>query len=253
MLLYIGASDLDLLAVLGKVAAFTIVSHIIALANPVGDVPGGDASVGVSVVVLSVIRHNGQLHGVLINHLHARQHIGRTSAVILAAHHGGGGTVGKLHIATGRGCQQQQLESIVLNGDGLAIVVDQAFIDGDGVGSGTVFIILPFPALQHRLVLHIVTFLIRNQGAVIVDHRGDHHVGSAIGNDAVGPVTGYIGIRTKDQLVLPSHRRGGGIGRSLRRSLSGLGGTVSGRLGGVCVGAAASSQGQDHDRSQQQS
>ena len=243
----------DLLAVLGEVAAFAIVSHVIAFANPERDVPGADARVSIRIVVLRVLGNDGHGQGVVVNDLQARQHIGGAVPVVHAASNRVSGGSSELQLAGSRRADQQQPEHIVLNGDGLTVVVGQAFVDGDGVGGGAIFVVHTLPVLQDGGVLHVVAFLVGYQGVVVIDHSADHHVGSAIGYQTIGPVASDIGGGTEDQLVLANSGFSGSLGGCLSGGLVGgaFGRSLSPR--GVVATGLTCSQGENHDHSQQQS
>ena len=228
-------------AVEGEGSAFAVVGNVPALAEPEACAPGSNSCVGVSVVVVCVVSNDLQGQGVLVNDADTADEVNFTILVSFAAHDHGRGSGGDTQSGSCGRAAQQGTDGVILSGDGLTVVEGQAFLDLDGVGSAAVFIVDALPAFHNGSVVHVLTKLVGDHGAVVVQQVGNQHVGSTVLNQATGEVTGDVGGRTVDQLVFTGNGFSCG-GSCLSSSLS------------CCRGGAVATgdHGQNHCQGQQQ-
>ena len=209
--------------------------------------PGSGAGVGDVVVVGQLLSLDGDRVGHVVDQVHTGKVLGLTGEELVIAHQRitslAGIAVDLVHL---RATFQQQLEDIVLSGDGGAVAPDQAVVDGDGVGLGAILILHFLVAGHDSGIVNPGAFLVGNDSAIAVDQLIQLVVGGSIGEAGIIEVVLQIGSSTDDQLA-------GGL-----RGLAGFGSSgsfhscLSAFAGGVAddILLTASDQSKNHHNSQ---
>ena len=181
------AGELELLGdgVRGEVArdigALAVVLHIKALAQPVLEAEGHVRHVGQIVEIRDLVGHDGDGVGVVVNEADAGDG-GRVAVIVILAADVGQ-VAGQLRAGIGGhlGAGEDHRPHEVLRGDGLAVVVHQALVDGHGVGLGAVVVDDAVKVGADGRVDDVLAALIGGGDGVIVRHVTDHLVGGVVG------------------------------------------------------------------------
>ena len=223
--------------IVGEVHAVAVVLHV-GVADPQGNVVGGQTGVGDGVEVVGVIGRHGDGVGVIVDHPQTGQLLGAgaLSAVIgvegLEALQRHAGLVILAGGGHGHGAGEHHGEDhVVLHGHGGAVAELQVVIDGHGVGAGAVLVHGLFVRLHHGGVPLEAALLggsdgFQTGGQVLYVQIGRAGVGAAEGR--VTELAGQIGgVAHNDAVVLffggPVDQSGGGrpvgVGGMLVRAL----------------------------------
>ena len=219
----------------------------------------GEGSVAERIVIVGVVSCDLDGVGIGIQQADAGQFLGFAVLVLGATNNGVSGD-GRTGFLGGRGQLDQSISDVVSSGDGLAVVVGQAFVDLDGEGDGAVVVLGLVDGGSRGLVHDHLTELIENNGVIVVDQVADGLVAGVVGPPCVAEVTGDLGGAAVDDLVLT------GLGRSRGRILGRgvvFGGSVGVFSGGVGVAGsglsglfgvvcAAGEHGSNHDDDEKQ-
>ena len=214
-------------------------------------------SVAERIVIVGVVSCDLDGVGIGIQQADAGQLLGLAVLVLGAAENGVGGD-GRAGFLRGRGQLDQSVGDIVSSGDGLAVVVGQAFVDLDGEGDGAVVVLGLVDGGSRGLVHDHLTELIENDGVIVVDQVADGLVAGVVGPPCVAEVAGDLGGAAVDDLVLTGLdgsrilNRGGVFGGSgVCGGVGVFAGSygLSGLFGVVC---AAGEHGSNHDDDEKQ-
>ena len=210
-------------------------------------------SVAERIVIVGVVSCDLDGVGIGIQQADTGQLLGLAVLVLGTAENGVGGD-GRAGFLRGRGQLDQSVSDVVSSGDGLAVVVGQAFVDLDSPGDGAVVVRGLLDGGSGGLVHDHLAELIENDGVIVVDQVADDLVAGVVGPPGVAEVTGNFGGAAVDDLVLTGLgssgllRRGGVFGGSGVGGVAGRGG-LSGRFRVV---GTAGEHGSDHDDDEQQ-
>ena len=214
-------------------------------------------SVAERIVIIGVVSCDLDGVGIGIQQADAGQLLGLAVLVLGTAENGVGGD-GRAGFLRGRGQLDQSVGDIVSSGDGLAVVVGQAFVDLDGEGEGAVVVLGLVDGGSRGLVHDHLTELIENDGVIVVDQVADGLVAGVVGPPCVAEVTGNFGGAAVDDLVLTGldgsriFSRGVVFGGSVGVFSGGVGVAGSGLSGLFGVVCAAGEHGSDHDDDEKQ-
>ena len=160
--------------------------------------------------------------------MHTGEVLGLAVEEVLIAHQGVTGLAGiAVHAVHLGGALQQQLEDVVLGGDGGAVAPGQTIVDGDGIGLGAVLILSGLMAGHNSGVIEQRALHVGHNGAVAVDQVIGLVVGSVVGEAGIVEIVAHLGDGTDDQLAGRLCGTGALLGGTL-----GVGGTL-------CLGVAA--------------
>ena len=195
------------------------------------DVHGTGHSSGVIDIVVE-----GQLLGTdsdgvghVIHQMHTGEVLGLAVKEVLIAHQGVTGLAGiAVHAVHLGGALQQQLEDVVLGGDGSTVAPGQTVVDGDGVGLGAVIILGGLMAGHNGGVIDQRALHVGHNGGIAMDQVIGLVVGGVVGEAGVVEVVAHLGDGTDDQLAGRLCGTGALLGGTL-----GVGGTL--RLGVAAV------------------
>ena len=195
--------------------------------------------------------------GVLIEQTDAGQLLGLALLILHAADNGFGNQLAARCQSGGR-VSDQRVSDIVRCGDGLAVVVDKAFLDLNGEGDGAVVMLFLIDGSSGGLVHDHLAELIENDGVIVVDQVTDHLVGRVVGPPGVAEVAGDFGGAAVDNLVLMLFSRSSGLNGVLGLLCGGILGVFSRILGLVGAGlfyglCAAGKDGAHHQGREKQS
>ena len=214
-----------------------------------------EGSVAERIVVVGVVSSDLDGVGVLVEQTDTGQLLGLAS-LILGAADDGVGSDSRAGFLGGRGQLDQSISDVVSSGDGLAVVVGQAFVDLDGEGDGAVVVLGLVDGGSRGLVHDHLTELIENNGVIVVDQIADELVAGVVGPPCVAEVTGDFGGAAVDDLVLTGLdgsrilSRGGVFGGGGFCGSVGVAGSgLSGLFGVVCT---AGEHGSNHDDDEKQ-
>ena len=215
--------------------------------------------VGHCEVVVGLLRGDLDGVGIGIEQANAGQLLGFACLICGSANNGFRRDLGA-RFCSDRRVGNQCIRNIVSCGDGLAVVVGQAFVDLDGEGDGAVVVRSLIDGSGGGGIHDHLAELVENNGVIVVGQIADHLVGGIVGPPCVAEVTGNFGGVAVDDLVLTGldgsriFSRGVVFGGSVGVFSGGVGvfaGSygLSGLFGVVC---AAGEHGSDHDDDEKQ-
>ena len=210
-----------------------------------------------SIVVVGIVGRDGDGVGIGIQQADTGQLLGLASLISFRADNGVSRN-GRASFLGGRSVVNEGISGIVSSGDGLAVVVGQAFVDLDGEGEGAVVVLGLVDGGSRGLVHDHLTELIENDGVIVVDQVADGLVAGVVGPPCVAEVTGDFGGAAVDDLVLTGldgsriFSRGVVFGGSVGVFSGGVGVAGSGLSGLFGVVCAAGEHGSDHDDDEKQ-
>ena len=213
--------------------------------------------VGHCEVVVGLLRGDLDGVGIGIEQANAGQLLGFACLICGSANNGFRRDLGA-RFCSDRRVGNQCIRNIVSCGDGLAVVVGQAFVDLDSEGDGAIIVVNLVDGSGGGSVHDHLTELIENDGVIVVDQVADHLVGGIVGPPCVAEVTGNFGGAAVDDLVLTGLDGSRIFSRGVVFGGSGVCGGVgvfagsyglSGLFGVVC---AAGEHGSDHDDDEKQ-
>ena len=222
-----------------------------------GQVQRCERSIAERIVIVGVVSCDLDGVGIGIQQADAGQFLGFAVLVLGATNNGVSGD-GRTGFLGGRGQLDQSISDVVSSGDGLAVVVGQAFVDLDGEGDGAVVVLGLVDGSSSGGVHDHLTELIENDGVIVVDQVADGLVAGVVGPPGVAEVTGDLGGAAVDDLVLTGlngsriFSRGGVFGGSVGVFSGGVGVAGSGLSGLFGVVCAAGEHGSNHDDDEKQ-
>ena len=213
--------------------------------------------VGHCEVVVGLLRGDLDGVGIGIEQADAGQLLGFACLICGSANNGFRRDLGA-RFCSDRRVGNQCIRNIVSCGDGLAVVVGQAFVDLDSEGDGAIIVVNLVDGSGGGSVHDHLTELIENDGVIVVDQVADHLVGGIVGPPCVAEVTGNFGGAAVDDLVLTGldgsriFSRGVVFGGSVGVFSGGVGVAGSGLSGLFGVVCAAGEHGSNHDDDEKQ-
>ena len=213
--------------------------------------------VGHCEVVVGLLRGDLDGVGIGIEQANAGQLLGFACLICGSANNGFRRDLGA-RFCSDRRVGNQCIRNIVSCGDGLAVVVGQAFVDLDSEGDGAIIVVNLVDGSGGGSVHDHLTELIENDGVIVVDQVADHLVGGIVGPPCVAEVTGNFGGAAVDDLVLTGldgsriFSRGVVFGGSVGVFSGGVGVAGSGLSGLFGVVCAAGEHGSNHDDDEKQ-